>query len=318
MVRRVLQLASSDKQSVTSDNSPMPEFDFIDWLKKQTADDPRIVVPLGDDLAAMTWQAEDLLLIGVDQVLDGVHFDSKMHAPREVGRKVMNRNLSDCAAMACLPAAAVVTMALPRGVGEAYAQDLYMGLRDAADPFDCPVLGGDTASWAGKLVVTVTILGRSAGITPLERRGAKPGDLLYVTGPLGGSLLGRHMTFSPRVRQARELAEIGRVTAMVDLSDGLSRDATNLSRMSRVRIVIDAARVPIHDDAKEMATRTGKRPLDHALHDGEDYELLFTASGTDAIEGAKRIGRVMEGSGVTLENDGEARSLSPQGWEHHL
>jgi thiamine-monophosphate kinase len=296
----------------------MPEFDFIEWLKKQTAGDPRIVVPLGDDLAAMKWQADDLLLVGVDQVLDGVHFDSKTHSPREVGRKVMNRNLSDCAAMACLPSAAVVTIALPRGVGDAYAQDLYLGLRDAADPFDCPVLGGDTASWPGKLVVTVTILGRSAGVKPIERRGARPGEGVYVTGPLGGSLLGRHMTFSPRVALGRELAQTGRVTAMVDVSDGLSRDATNLSRMSRVELVIDAARVPIHADAQEMATRTGKRPLDHALHDGEDFELLFTATGTDAIEGATRIGKVIEGAGVTLENDGEPRPLTPLGWEHPL
>ena len=296
----------------------MAEFDFVDWLKRQTAGDPRILVPLGDDLAAMKWDANDLVLIGVDQVLDGIHFDSKMHGPREVGRKVMNRNLSDCGAMACLPAAAVVTMALPRGIGDQYAKDLYLGLRDAADPFDCPVLGGDTASWPGKLVVTVTILGRSAGVKPIERRGAKAGDGVYVTGPLGGSLLGRHMTFSPRVRLGRELAETGRVTAMVDISDGLSRDITNLARASEVAVVIEATRVPIHRDAEEMAKNDAKRPLDHALHDGEDFELLFTASGSGPIEGAIRIGRVASGSGVTIEGDGDTRVLTPLGWEHHL
>src|SRR5213076_1407542 len=123
----------------------------------------------GDDLAALDWPQEDLLLVGNDQVLDGVHFDSVMHSPRAIGRKVMNRNLSDCAAMACLPAAAVVSVALPRGVGIEYAKELYLGLRDAADPFYCSIVGGDTASWDGKLIVTVSILGRSGGITPVTR-----------------------------------------------------------------------------------------------------------------------------------------------------
>ena len=114
-----------------------------------------MLVPPGDDLAVLAWDAHDLLLVGVDQVLDGVHFDSAVHSPRQIGRKVMNRNLSDCAAMACLPAAAVATVAAPRGVGVDYLKEMFLGLRDAADPFDCPVVGGDTASWPGKLAVTV-------------------------------------------------------------------------------------------------------------------------------------------------------------------
>src|SRR5687767_10581245 len=142
------------------------EFDFIDWIRAQARGDQRVLVPPGDDLAVLRWAggADDLLLVGADQVLDGVHFDSAVHPPRLIGRKVMNRNLSDCAAMACLPAAAVATVALPHGVGLDYAKELYLGLRDAADPFDCPVVGGDTASWAGRLALTVTILGRSAGV----------------------------------------------------------------------------------------------------------------------------------------------------------
>src|SRR5687768_8307325 len=204
------------------------ESDFINWVSAQAQAQSKassfVVVPPGDDLAVLDWPAADLLLVGVDQVLDGVHFDSSVHTPRQVGRKAMNRNLSDCAAMACLPAAAVVTVALPRGIGLEYAQELYLGLRDAADPFECPVVGGDTGSWDGKLVVTVTILGRSAGVEPMTRRGARPGDGIYVTGPLGGSLLGRHMSFEPRVRLARALVRDAHPTAMIDLSDGLSRD----------------------------------------------------------------------------------------------
>src|SRR5688572_7569856 len=130
----------------------MPEFDFINWLKQQSKADPRLVVPLGDDLAVIRWDAADLLLVGVDQVLDGVHFDSAAHSPRRIGKKVMNRNLSDCAAMACLPVAAVTTVALPKGTPIDYAKELYLGLREAADPFDCAIVGGDTATWDGKLL----------------------------------------------------------------------------------------------------------------------------------------------------------------------
>src|SRR5688500_12684735 len=176
------------------------ETQFIDWLRRQSQPAPEfIVVPPGDDLAALKWPEGELLLVGADQVLDGVHFDSTVHTPRQIGRKAMNRNLSDCAAMACLPAAAVAAVAAPRGAGVEYLKELFLGLRDAADPWSCPVVGGDTGSWDGKLVLTVTILGRSAGVAPVTRRGARVGDGVYVTGPLGGSIIGRHLTFSPRV-----------------------------------------------------------------------------------------------------------------------
>src|SRR5207248_5294268 len=140
--------------------------------------------------------------------------------------------------------------------------------RDAADPFDCAIIGGDTASWPGKLALTVTILGRSAGVTPVTRKGARPGDAIYVTGPLGGSVLGRHMTFTPRVKLARDLAGGGTITAMIDVSDGLSRDLRHLCEQSGVGAVISDSRVPIHPDAVALSRRDGLDPLDHALHDG--------------------------------------------------
>src|SRR3954470_3639274 len=104
------------------------EFDFIDWIRAQQQASEFVPVPPGDDLAVLKWVGEDLLLVGVDQVLDGVHFDSAIHTPRQIGRKVMNRNLSDCAAMACLPAAAVATAALAKGTSLEYAKELYLGM----------------------------------------------------------------------------------------------------------------------------------------------------------------------------------------------
>jgi thiamine-monophosphate kinase len=298
------------------------EFDFIQWLRAQpAANDPsrgRVVVPPGDDLAVLNWDAaaDGLLVVGVDQVLDGVHFDSVVHSPRQIGRKVMNRNLSDCAAMGCLPAAAVATIAAPRGVGAEYLQDLYRGMRDAADPFGCPIVGGDTGSWDGKLAVTVAILGRTAGVEPVRRSGAKPGDGIFVSGPLGGSLLGRHMTFEPRVFLGRTLGKSG-VSAMIDLSDGLSRDLAHICRESGVGAVIDASAVPIHDDAAELFRRDRRTPLEHALHDGEDYELLFTFAGGTTL--CPRIGEIIPAPGVWLRNaDGARTPLEPKGWEHAL
>jgi thiamine-monophosphate kinase len=304
------------------------EFDFISWIRSQQRASDFVQLPAGDDLAILKWKPDDLLLVGVDQVLDGVHFDSSIHTPRQIGRKVMNRNLSDCAAMACLPAAAVVTVALPKGTSVEYAKELYLGMKEAGDLFDCEIVGGDTSSWDGKLVVTVSILGRSDGIQPLTRSGAQPGDSIYVTGTLGGSLLGRHMDFKPRINEARFLVANHRVTSMIDLSDGLSQDLSRLCSESHVGAEIDVESIPIvpslHYRDRDLFERRyppkGWRreytPLEHALHDGEDYELLFTGSVPD-VAIATRIGSVVAKPGITLcHADGRRNALQPKGWEH--
>lgn len=305
------------------------EFDFISWIRSQQSASDLVQVPAGDDLAVLKWKSDDLLLVGCDQVLDGVHFDSAVHSPRAIGRKAMNRNLSDCAAMACLPAAAVATVALPRGTSMDYAKELYLGMKEAADEFGCQIVGGDTASWDGKLLVTVSILGRSAGINPITRSGARAGDLVFVTAPLGGSLLERHMTFTPRIKEARFLAGIGTVTAMIDVSDGLSRDLGHICACSGVGAIIDASLVPVHDDAIQMR-RDGHSPLEHALHDGEDHELLFTVDGSSEAHVLRmpdvggmccepiRIGVVTAEPGIFLETNGVRTPLEPRGWEHRF
>jgi thiamine-monophosphate kinase len=294
------------------------EFDFIKWVQSQQPATTLVPVPAGDDLAVLNWPAADLLLVGVDQGPRRGSLRFRGPLPRQVGRKAMNRNLSDCAAMACLPAAAVATVAAPRGVGADYLRELYQGLRDAADPFGCQIVGGDTGSWAGRLVLTVTILGRSGGIKPLTRAGAKPGDAIYVTGPLGGSIRGRHMTFEPRVALARELATAFPLTTMIDLSDGLSRDLGHVCRASGVGAIVYADDVPVHADAVEVA-RDGRAPLEHALHDGEDYELLFTVTPPGPTAAATRVGVVTPEPGIWIEHAGGRREpLEPKGWEHAL
>lgn len=292
------------------------ELDFINWIRAQQHPSSRVILPAGDDLAVLRWPNDDLLVVGVDQVLDGVHFDSSKHNPRSIGQKVMNRNLSDCAAMAVLPVAALATVALPPNSNLSYAKELYLGLKDAADPFDCEIIGGDTASWPHPLAFTVTILARSAGIQPITRRHAKAGDGIYVTGPLGGSILGRHMTFSPRIREARELAAHFPLTAMIDLSDGLSRDLTHICQQSHVGAIVDADSIPIHPDAIELSRQDNRPPLHHALHDGEDHELLFTCAGP--CDRAIRIGRITTGPAVQLQTAHGLETLPALGWEHPL
>ena len=290
------------------------EQEFVEWIVSQQNLSPLVQRAAGDDLAILKWNAGDLLLVGIDQVLDGVHFDSTAHAPRAIGRKAMNRNLSDCAAMACLPAAAVLSVALPRNVGIDYAKELYLGAKEAGDAFDCPIVGGETGSWEGKLALTVSILGRSDGIEPITRAGAKPGDAIYVTGSLGGSLMGRHMSFEPRVKLARELASSCAITAMIDISDGLARDLGHICQESKVAAIVDAGAIPVHDDAIKMR-RDGHSPLDHALRDGEDYELLFTSSRCDH-PAARAIGMVAMGQGMMIVERGKRSVLRPEGWEH--
>jgi thiamine-monophosphate kinase len=210
----------------------------------------------------------------------------------------------------------VATVALPRGVGEEYAKELYLGMKEAGDVFDCPIVGGDTASWPGKLAITVSILGRSGGIMPITRGGAVPDQRIYVTGPLGGSLLGRHMTFVPQVQTARTLATTRTIGAMIDLSDGLSRDLPHICRQSGVGAVLLEERIPVHEDAIAMR-RDGHSPLDHALHDGEDYELLFTTNDVVPSElPGILIGWTTKVPGVRIRTMQGDFPLEPKAWEH--
>ena len=294
------------------------EFDFISWLRDQAPAGPAVPIGIGDDLAALRLPAGDLVLVGIDQVLDGVHFDSAVHGPRQIGRKAVNRNLSDCAAMACLPAAAVLSLALPRGCGADYAKQIYLGARDAGDAEGCPIVGGDTGSWPGPLAVTVAVVGRSGGIAPVTRGGARVGDGLYVTGPLGGSLTsGRHLSFAPRVSLARDLAARFRLHAMADVSDGLLRDLRNVCVASGVGAEVDARLVPVHDDVSAVAPAVARSI--HAMTDGEDHELLI-ASPDELPRPCVRVGTVTPDGFTMTTVDGRTVRGWPAagGWEHAL
>jgi thiamine-monophosphate kinase len=234
-------------------------------------------------------------------------------------------NLSDIAAMAGRPLAAVVSVALPRSGGRALAEGLYSGLREMGDMFDTPIVGGDTNSWNGPLVISATILGEPTLPGPVGRHGAQRGDWLLVTGPLGGSILGKHLDFMPRVTEALSLQTACRLHAMIDLSDGLSADVDHLCVESGCGAVLFAEAIPIAEAAQNLGDN--RSPLVHALSDGEDFELVFAVSPEDGrrllreqpIAGItlSHIGEIVE-SGLWLEHGKTRQPLEPLGYVHML
>jgi thiamine-monophosphate kinase len=251
---------------------------------------------------------------------------------RAVGRKALAVNLSDIAAMAGRPTAAVVGVVLSRdgSAGRSarqIAEEIQHGLEELAAEHDIALVGGDTNSWTGKLVISVTVLGEATHRGPVRRSGAAAGDWVFVTGPCGGSLLGRHLDPNPRVREALALHEAVGLHALIDVSDGLAADLGHICVVSRCGAVLEAGAIPVSPDAVRLAERTGKRPLDHALGDGEDFELIFTVSPADGARLVRdqpvagvtlvKIGECVE-SGLWLEENGQRRPLEPTGWVHEL
>jgi thiamine-monophosphate kinase len=302
----------------------MKEFEFIQWIRSQTKLDPAAVpVGPGDDCAIVMCGTERLL-ITVDQLLEGVHFVMAEHGPKNVGRKAMARNLSDVASMAALPLGAVVSVALPKGFKREDAETLYLAMRNTGDAFHCPIVGGDVSAWPEKLAISITVFARPAGIKPILRSGAKPGDAICVTGSLGGAWRSnRHLKFTPRINEARILASRHELHAMIDISDGLASDLSHLCESSGVGAELVAADVPLHNDTKNIPDVT---PLQAALSDGEDYELLFALPQNHAEQLIReqpltvqvtRIGTFTVDKGLVLvKPDGTKEPLPASGWEH--
>lgn len=301
------------------------EFAYIDWLRQRTPADPRVLIGPGDDAAAVRFTPGAPCLITTDMLMDGTCFRLAEAGPRPVGRKAMAVNLSDMAAMAGRPVAAVVSVALPQQGGRALAEELYQGLRDLADAYQTAIVGGDTNSWNGPLVIAVTLFGEATARGPVCRSGARPGDWLLVTGPLGGSILGKHLTFRPRVAEALRLHELVDLHAMVDISDGLAADVDHICTESRCGAVLRAEAIPLTPEAHQM--KDAQSPLEHALADGEDFELVLAVAPADGkellgrqpVEGIRltHIGECID-QGLWLEEGGTRRPLEPRGYVHAL
>lgn len=296
---------------------------FVEWVRQQARMPDRVTVGPGDDAAAVRIPGATELLVTTDMLMEGACFRLAEAGPRRVGRKAIAVNLSDIAAMAGRPLAAVASVALPRTMPHAQIQELFLGMKEMADEFDTAIIGGDTNSWDGELAISITLLGEATARGPVKRSGAKLGDWILVTGPLGGSILGHHLDFTPRIREALHLHQCVELHAMIDISDGLALDLHRMCDESGCGAILEADQVPINDAARQM--KDDKSALDHALGDGEDFELLMAIPAPDArqlLANTSRpswplfhIGEVIE-RGVWINEGGQRRALPALGYEH--
>lgn len=298
------------------------ELALIDWIRQRAVSAPSLQLGIGDDCAI--WRSSGAsLLFTTDVLMEDVDFRVVETTPQFIGRKAMAVNLSDIAAMAGRPVAALVGVALPKSRGFEFARQVHEGMQSLADEFDVAIIGGDTNIWDGSLVLSVTLIGEVTERGPVRRSGALPGDWLFVTGALGGSLLGHHLTFTPRVREALELHKLVDLHAMIDLSDGLAADLHHLLDESSVGATLFEEWIPISEAANRMTD--ARSSLDHALSDGEDFELLFAVSPSDGAKlvsmsgdvAATHIGEIENRQGCRIRlPSGSVRELPRGGWEH--
>ncbi len=306
------------------------ESELISWLEKNLPTGERLKIALGDDAAVIAASRADSV-VTTDMLTDGVDFLLEQVDPQLVGRKALGVNLSDLAAMAARPVAAFVSLVLPRqGTSQhtalELAIELYRGMIPFAEKYGIIIAGGDTNTWDGPLAISVTAIGETTPRGPLTRSGAKIGDQVLITGSLGGSILGKHLEVEPRISEALLLNERFALHAGIDISDGLAIDAARLAKASGCGIVLDPTLIPIADAACRLSESDGRSALEHALSDGEDFELLLTVSGETALDIfltrpleilISRIGEVIAQPGLWQGKGENLRTpLEPTGYEH--
>lgn len=308
----------------------MNEFELISRLIRCLPTNNSVVVGPGDDCAVLDLGLPDrLLLFKTDAVVEGIHFTAAA-APEQIGHKALGRCLSDIAAMAGTPGAALVTIALPRNFDPAVLDRVYAGMSALARRHDVAIVGGETTANPERMLISVALLGWVPRGKAVLRSGAEPGDALFVTGELGGSLAGKHLAFEPRLAEARWLAGRFPIHAMLDISDGLAGDLRHLLHASHVGAELLATAIPISREAHRAAKAesSAKPPLLAALTDGEDFELLFAVTSRDAVpllDAWKKqfpqvplscIGRIKAGEGITIRDEQGARPLTAHGYVH--
>lgn len=303
------------------------EADFIRWLRERLPENAACPLGLSDDAALVQLPPAGSVVATVDLLTDGVDFRLAEVDPRRIGRKALAVNLSDLAAMASRPLAALVALALPRTGADPLARQLYEGLLPLAEKYGVAIAGGDTNTWDGPLAISITLLGTPGPGGLLTRRGARPGDQILATGSFGGSLLGKHLDFEPRVAEALELSTRYPLHAGIDVSDGLSLDLARLAAESGCGAVLDLDAIPLAPAAHALAAQQGdgRTPLDHALSDGEDFELILAVEPAAAgrlladqplAVPVTRIGHFVAEPGLWQATAGGARPLAARGYEH--
>lgn len=315
------------------------EFNFIHSIQDNTIYDPATVVNgIGDDCAVYKSSIGYDQLISTDTMVEGIHFSFHYMMPYDVGYRLMTANLSDIAAMGGIPRQVVLSVAAEEYVDTDILQDIYRGIKDQCRRFGVNLIGGDTVRIKGPMVWTITIIGEVPFGQSVLRSGAKVGDIVGVTnyvgyaaaglGALTHSLEGYPMTTighqrpNPQIELGIQLRELG-VHSMNDISDGLSSELWDIAQASQVAIIIDEARVPLHEETYKLAASLQTNPVDYALYGGEDFQLVFTApksleSSLQDLDGITIIGEVIEGtpSVQAITKDKTIRTLDGKGYNH--
>ncbi len=287
---------------------------MIARIKKQIRTDASVIKGIGDDCAVLKFSPEKYLLFTCDMIVEGVDFTLRDDRVL-VGRKALAICVSDIAACGGVPRHALVTLGIPPKTKVAVIDQIYKGLNLIAKEFKVNIVGGDISK-APKLAIDVSLLGEVAKKKLVLRSGAKPGDIIFVTGSFGGSIKGKHLIFTPRLKEARYLTDNFKVNAMIDVSDGLLQDLGHILSESKTGAVIYEDLIPVSPWADGLKS---------ALSDGEDFELLFTASLENARR-LKRTGRAFipigevtaEKCGVSLlDKNGKLKKIKLKGFSHY-
>jgi thiamine-monophosphate kinase len=306
------------------------EFELIQRLSRNLPGNESLVAGAGDDCAVLDLGVPDrYVLFKTDAVVEGIHFTSDV-APEKIGHKALARCLSDVAAMAGTPTAALITLGLPRKFDPDFVEKIYGGINALARRHGVAIAGGETTTNPERMFISVALLGSIEKQRCIRRNGAKAGDAIFVSGELGGSLAGKHLDFEPRLKEARWLAENFEIHAMIDVSDGLAGDLRHILRGSGGGAELLSQSIPISRAAKLQGRgeSSAKPPLLAALTDGEDFELLFTLASSDAVAVLDKwkekfpdlpltcIGRITEAPGVKLRDKTGVREFELRGYEH--
>jgi len=322
--------------------SEIGERSIIQMIKKRLDVMPASPVPFGDDVAAVTIQGEQVAVLKIDMLVGKTDVPIGMSL-RQAARKAVVMNVSDFAAKGAMPIAALVSLGLPRTFSTKDVEEIAEGLNTGAREYGAYVVGGDTSE-ACDLVIAVSLYGTALKPTLMLRSGAKPADVVAVTGSFGKPAAGLRLlsenlkvsgelhrtlvdsVLMPRARlkEGLALAASGAVSASIDSSDGLAWSLHELVKMSCVGFVIDE--VPVAEEAKRFADSCHVDVSELALYGGEEYELVVTVKperwldAEAAIEGVGGrllpIGKVTQQERVVLEQDGKKRLIEPRGWEH--
>lgn len=313
------------------------EFDFIRSILATDQRDHSVVVPNGDD-AAVVRSGANFLVISVDSVVEGTHFSFELSSPSQVGIKALESAISDVVAMGAAPRFVLISLTAPKTLPVARLKEVFEGIQKQCAERQIIVLGGDTTSGGSSLTISVTAFGYISDETRICRRsGAKIGDLIYISGPLGGSAAGLHALKLnlPDLDQAKKrhqeprcradlVKEISPVAnALIDISDGLSSEIHHICCASKVGCLVHEERIPLFPGVEIVAEHLGIDPFELAWNGGEDYELLFTVSPETVAYSAITvpgicIGDISDTNGVRAIRDGLERTISPGGYDHFI